>query len=305
MHLATGPEMVAAVANAGGLGILYTTGYETSGELRDGLRKVKSLTDRPFGANINLFPGTRPTDVDRFIETLHAEGVRVIETSGRSPKNHVARIKDAGSIFMHKVARVRDGVTAARLGADAIEIVGYESGGHPGEDDISLMIQTQLLVREVEVPVVPAGGVVDGHGLLVMLALGAEGVCMGTRFMAAKECLIHDNVKDWILKALAGDTVIVERSLGNSMRVARTSEALRLLDLEKDGASLEELLSIAGGAQGRKALMAGELATTGLVCVGETAGLINDVPTVRELIERTIEEAEALLGRLCSLVRQA
>jgi nitronate monooxygenase len=296
--------MVAAVANAGALGILYTTGYQTTKQLRDGLREVKSLTDQAFAVNINLFPTTRPVDIEAFIDEIHDEGVRIVETSGRNPKDYVSRIKEGGTVFIHKVARVRDGVKAAGLGADAVEIVGFESGGHPGEEDVSLMIQTQLLVRAIDVPVIPAGGVVDGRGLAAMLALGAEGVCMGTRFLATKECPVHENLKHWILEALPSDTVIVQRSLDNSMRVAKTAAALEVLELEARHAEPAELLAVLGGSLTAEMLCEGRLATAGLVCAGQTAGLITDIPSVQELVERTVAEAEACCAHLHSLSRK-
>jgi nitronate monooxygenase len=304
MHLVTGPEMVAAVANAGALGVLYTSGHQTSAELRDDLRRVKALTDEPFAANVNLFPTTRPASIEEFIEIMHAEGVAVIETSGRNPREYAGRIKNGGAVFMHKVARVRDGVKAAGLGADVVEIVGYESGGHPGEEDITLLIQTQSLVRAVDVPVVPAGGVVDGRGLLAMLALGAEGVCMGTRFMATKESPVHENVKQWLLHAGEADTVLVERSLGNSMRVAKTTEALQVLRMEQEGADIDRLLTVIDGSLAREALIGGRLATAGVVSVGQSAALIGEIPSVQELIDRIIAEAEAAYRKLGTALRQ-
>ena len=205
---------------------------------------------------------------------------------------------------MHKVARVRDGVKAAGLGADVVEIVGYESGGHPGEEDITLLIQTQSLVRAVDVPVVPAGGVVDGRGLLAMLALGAEGVCMGTRFMATKESPVHENVKQWLLHAGEADTVLVERSLGNSMRVAKTTEALQVLRMEQEGADIDRLLTVIDGSLAREALIGGRLATAGVVSVGQSAALIGEIPSVQELIDRIIAEAEAAYRKLGTALRQ-
>ena len=304
MHLVTGPEMVAAVANAGALGILYTSGYQTGAELQEGLRRVKTLTDQPFAANINLFPSTGPASIEEFIDTMHAEEVSVIETSGRNPADYVSRIKDGGAIFLHKVARVRDGVKAAGLGADAVEIVGYESGGHPGEEDISVIIQTRALVQAIDVPVVVAGGVADGRGLAAMLALGAEGVCMGTRFMATRECPVHENVKRWILDATPADTVIVERSLNNSMRVARSAAAREVLEMEARHADLSDLLAALDGSLTREALFEGRLGAKGLVCAGQSAGLVTDITSVHELVERTVAEAEACCARLLAMSRK-
>jgi NADH:quinone reductase (non-electrogenic) len=305
MHLATSPELVAAVAEAGALGLLNTTGYRTCDELQDGVRRTKSLTGRPFGVNINLFPGDRPATVEEFIGVLHAERVPVIETSGRSPKDYVELIKAEGAVFMHKVARVRDGVAAARMGADVVTMVGYESGGHPGEDDVSLLVQVQALLSAVDVPVVAADGVVGGRGLAAMLALGAEGVCMGTRFLATKECPVHENVKRWIVDALPTDTVIVERSLRNSMRVARTATALEVVRMDATPDVLAGLRGELEGDQMREAMFDGRIAETGLVCSGQSAGLVADVPSVRELVERTVAEAETCMARLGSLVRGA
>lgn len=290
-------EFVAAISNAGALGIIASAIFLRKEELRDEIRKMKDLTDQPFAVNVNLFPTVRPISVEEYIDVVIEEGVPILETSGRSPKAHMERIKQGGVKFMHKCARVRDAVSIERLGADAVSIVGFECGGHPAMDDVTSLILVPLAVDSVSIPVIAGGGFVDGRGLVAALALGAEAVVMGTRFMATKECPAHDNVKEWMLKASETDTTIIQRSIQSNSRVMKNAAALKVLEMEGRGASLEDLLTIIGGEHGREVIQKGEIDAGTLAC-GEAVGLIRDIPTVREMVQSVMRQAGEVRGRV-------
>lgn len=292
-------ELVSAVSNAGGLGVLTSHSFPTTAELREEIGKTRSLTNKPFAVNINLFPAARPVKIDEYIDVVIEEGVRIVETSGRSPEPYMAQLKQGGVKVMHKVTGVRFAQTAERLGVDAIAVVGTECGGHPGEEDVTSLVLVPLVVDAVKVPVVAGGGFADARGFVAALALGAEGILMGTRFMATTESLAHPQLKEWLIKAKETDTLMVQRSIRNAMRAMKTETALRVLEMEKNGATLEQLMPIIGGENARRALATGEL-TAGVVSCGQVVGLINEIKSVKEVIEDIISGAEAIKKRLCS-----
>ena len=207
------------------------------------------------------------------------------------------RLKEAGVKLMHKVPSVRYGVKAEAVGADAVAIVGFECGGHPGRDDVTSLVLIPRLVKEVTIPVVAGGGFADGRGLAAALALGAEAVLMGTRFMATRECLVHSNFKDWMVTARETDTVVVERSIGNPMRARQNAAADRVLEMEAQGATLADLMPIIAGVMGREAYLSGDL-DKGVIACGQSVSLIQDIPSVAELVDRVVEEAESTLRGL-------
>jgi nitronate monooxygenase len=206
-------------------------------------------------------------------------------------------IRQGKAKFIHKCARVRDAIKVASLGADAVSIVGFECGGHPGMDDVTTLILAPLTVDSVSIPVVAGGGFVDGRGLIAALALGADGIVMGTRFMATKESAAHPNVKEWMLKAGEADTVVIQRSIRSNSRVAKTPPAIKVAEMEARGATLEELMSVIGGGQGRQAMFEGKIEAGTMAC-GEAVSLIRDIPTVQEVVERIISEADAIRQKL-------
>lgn len=289
-------DLVAAISNAGALGILASATFESQEDLRKEIRRTKELTDKPFAVNINLFPTMRPVDTEAFIDVSIEEGVQILETSGRSPKAYVERIKRGGVKFMHKCARVRDAVSCEKLGVDAVSIVGFECGGHPGLEDVTTLILTPLTVDSVSIPVLAGGGFVDGRGLVAALALGAEGVVMGTRFLATKECIAHENVKKWVLEASEADTMIIQRSIQSNARVARNAIANKFAEAEARGASLQELLQLIS-PRGREALLNGDLDAGTFAC-GQAVGLIRDLPSVRDVVQSIARQAEEVRGRL-------
>jgi len=291
------PQLVAAACNAGAFACLTSIMSKTSQALRDEIRKTKSLTDKPFGVNINLFPMVSPLPHEEYIEVALEEGVKVIETSGRSPENLVDRIKKGNARLMHKCARLRDARTAERVGADIVEIVGFECGGHPSKENVTSLVLIPQVVDAVKVPVIAGGGIADARGFVAALALGAEGVIMGTRFLATKECQIHPNFKERLVNAQSTETMFVMRTLTDPMRVLRTQLMLKVQELEDKGASIEEIIPLVAGQRSMKAMEAGNVDESLLAC-GQIVGLVHDIPTVKELVERTMEEATALYERL-------
>jgi len=289
--------LVAAVSNAGGLGILASTTFETKEELREEIRKTKSLTDKPFGVNLNLFPMMRPRSVEEDIDIFVDEGIEVVESSGASPESYVPRLKEAGVKIIHKVPAVRFAQKAEGVGVDAVTIVGFECAGHPGMDDVTSLVLVPLTVDALKIPVVAGGGFCDARSFVAALALGADGVVMGTRFVATHECLAHPKIKEWLIKAKETDTTLIDRSIGFPMRVIKNKPAEKALEMDKRGASLEELLTVISGALGKKAWIEGDL-DAGVVSLGMAVGRIHEIVSVKEVIDGIIEEAKAICKRL-------
>ena len=298
----TRAEMAAAVSNAGGFGIITSAHLETPTALRDEIRKTKSLTDKPFGVNISMFPAVKPIPNREFVEVIVEEGVKAVESSGlKSPAEYVPRLKEGKVILIHKAATVRHALKGQEVGADIITIVGMENGGATGMEDVSTSVLVPALVDVAKVPVLAGGGSADGRGLIAALALGAEGIVMGTRFMATKECPIHPNYKEWLLKATERDTTLVMRSLQNTHRVLKSKVTEELLKMEARGASLEEMLPIIGNEASKKVAFEGDF-DAGQALAGQVVGLIHDIPTIKELIDRIIAEAQAIIQRLHNLI---
>ena len=285
------------VAAAGGLGILASTTFETKEELREEIRKTKSLTDKPFGVNLNLFPMMRPRSVEEDIDLFIDEGVGIVESSGASPEPYVPRLKEAGVKIIHKVPAVRFAQKAESVGVDAVTIVGFECAGHPGMDDVTSLILVPLTADAVKIPVVAGGGFCDARSFVAALALGADGVMMGTRFVATHECIAHPKIKEWLAKAKETDTTLIDRSLGLPMRVVKNKPAEKALEMDKRGASLEELLTVISGELGRKAWMEGDI-DAGVVSLGMAVGRIHEIASVKKIISDIIEEAKAICKRL-------
>jgi len=290
-------ELVAAVSNAGGLGIIAALTFPTAKELREEIRKTKSMTDKPFAVNITILPTIRPVNYEQYIDAAIDEGVNIIETAGRSPEQYMKRLKDAKVKVMHKVARVKDAKAAERLGVDAVTIVGFEAAGHPGMDNVTSLVLIPIAVDTVKIPVIAGGGIGDARGFVAALALGAEGVLMGTRFMASKECPLHPKIVQWLLQARETDTLIIERSIKNAARVMKTDFSQRVLETEEKGATLEELLPLISGDRSKGSYISGNVNDAVIAC-GQVVGLIHDIPSVKELIESIINEAELICQRL-------
>jgi NAD(P)H-dependent flavin oxidoreductase YrpB (nitropropane dioxygenase family) len=290
-------ELIAAVANAGGIGFMVGSTFgEDLDALRAEIRKARDLTDGPVGLNINLFPAARPQPIEEWVRVAVEEKIPVVETSGRSPGNIVEDLHKGGVKIMHKVPGVRYANTAERLGCDAVCIVGYECGGHPGLEMVTSLVLVPACVDAVDIPVVAGGGFADGRGLAAALALGADAVLMGTRFMATQECRGHPAWKEYMVKATESDTAYVMASIGNPSRVAKNALTDKVLEMEARGTTIEELLPVIGG-RGTSAFEDGQVEDT-FASVGQAVGLVHDVPTVQELFERMIEEATQARERL-------
>jgi len=297
------PEFVAAVSNAGACAVLASANYQTPEELREAIRKTQSLTDKPFAVNINLFPAMMPQEkLERYVVATLDEGVKIIETSGhKAPADLVPKFKEGGAIWIHKCAGVRYAKTGASLGADIITVVGYENGGATGTLDIGTFVMTPSVVDAIDVPVIAGGGITDGRGIAAALALGAEGVIMGTRMMATKECPLHDNLKQAFVQATETDTTIAMRSIRNTHRIWRNKAAEKVLELESQKASLQEIIKVASGENARKMYKEGDL-DVGIVSCGQGVGLIKDIPTAKELLDRIMKEAEDVINRLKTIL---
>ncbi len=293
------PEFVSAASNAGACAVLASANYKSPDELRDAIKKTKSLTDQPFAVNINLFPALMPQDkLEDYVDATLAEGVEIIETSGhKAPEALVPKFKDGGVIWIHKCAGVRYAIKGVSLGADIVTVVGYENGGATGILDIGTMVMTPSVVDALDVPVIAGGGISDGRGIAAVLALGAEGVIMGTRMMATKECPIHDNLKRAFVEAKETDTSLVLRSIQNTHRIWNNKAAQHVIELESQGAPLFQLIQAASGDKAEEMYREGDI-DLGVVSCGQGVGLIKDIPTVKELLDTIMTEAEEVISRL-------
>jgi len=291
-------DFVAAISNAGGLGILASAIYASQEDFAAAIDRIRELTDRPFAVNINLFPAMRPIDNDQYMDVLVEKGVKIVETSGHSaPEGLCQRFKDAGMTWIHKCVGVRYARKVESMGADIVTVVGYENGGATGNLDIGTLVLVPTVRDAVGLPVIAGGGVTDGRGLAAVLALGAEAVIVGTRLLATVECPVHEKVKQALLQATEVDTRLVLRSIGATHRVWNNPAAEACLELEKAGAGLEELIRAASGEKARLMYRTGDL-ECGIMSCGQGVGLVRDVPTVAELFERMMAQAEAVVRRL-------
>ncbi len=290
-------ELVSAVSNAGGLGIIASLTFQTTEELREEIKKTKSMTDKPFAVNITLLPTARPVNYEDYFNAAIEEGVNIIETSGRSPEPYMKLLKDAKVTTMHRATRTRDMRTAERAGADIVTILGTEAAGHPGEEDVTSLVRIPIVVDAVKVPVIAAGGIADARGFVAALALGAEGVLMGTRFFASKEAPTHPKVKEWLLQLQEADTILIQRSLRNTTRAARTDYTQKIWEMEQKGATLEELLPLISGRRAERGYVTGDVSNA-TISVGQSVGLIHDILSVKEIIDGIISEAKLIAQRL-------
>ena len=290
-------ELAASVSNAGGLGILTALTQPTPEDLLHEIRRCRNMTDKPFGVNLTILPSMSPPPFAEYRRAIIEGGVRIVETAGSKPQVHIADFHAAGIKVIHKCTTVRHALTAERLGVDAVSIDGFECAGHPGEDDIPGLILIPTAADKVKVPLLASGGFADGRGLVAALALGADGINMGTRFCATKEAPIHDNVKRMLVANDERSTNLIFRTLRNTARVAKTSVSDEVVRrLEKPGTTFEAVMELVRGVKGRQALETGDL-SLGIVWAGQAQGLIYDVPTVKELIDRIIHQAREILDR--------
>ena len=296
-------QLASAVSEAGGLGIISSLSFPDRDSLRKEIRKIRERTEKPFGVNLSMLPElTKGDRTEEILDILLEERVPVVETSGRSPEPFIHKLKSEGIKLIHKVPSARFAKKAESIGADATTIVGFECGGHPGMDDVTSLVLIPSVANSLHIPIIAGGGIADARGFLAALTLGADGVLMGTRFVATQECPAHPKIKEWFVKAKETDTMVIQRSIRNAARVIRNKAAEKTLSMEERGASLEELLTIISGQMGQKALSDGDLEGAIIAC-GQCVGLINEIKSVKEVIEDIVQGAQSILERLNSLVR--
>jgi len=295
-------ELVAAVANAGALGFITAHMFESGQALFDEIEKTRKLTDKPFGVNLTLLPSINPIPYDDYREAIIASGLKIVETAGRAPTDHLPRFKENGVKVIHKCTSVRHSVSAVKKGVDVISIDGFECAGHPGEDDVGLVVLLPATVDALpDTPIIASGGMADGRSLVAALALGADGVNMGTRFCATKEAKIHDKVKQQIVENTELDTVLVGRSLRNTARVARNAISEQVAEIQKDPtktfADVKELM--AGVRSRENVLRDGDL-DGGIWTTGQSQALIHDIPTCAELVRNIMAQADAVRQKVAA-----
>jgi len=296
MHFVGRAELASAVANAGGLGIITGLTQKTPELLAKEIARCRDMTDKPFGVNLTFLPSFASPPYPEYIAAIAEGGVKIVETAGRSPEQYMPALKAAGIKVIHKCTSVRHSLKAERIGCDAVSVDGFECGGHPGEDDVPNMILLPRAADELTIPFVASGGMADGRSLVAALALGAAGMNMGTRFIATKEAPVHDNVKHALVAASELDTRLIMRALRNTERVLKNAAVDRIIEIERaKGAALQiaDIKEQVGGLYGR-IMLDGDMDAGAWSC-GMVAGLIHDIPTVAELIERIMAEAERLI----------
>ena len=301
-------ELVSAVANAGALGFITALTQPTPEALEKEIRRTREMTDKPFGVNLTILPAVKPPPYAEYRRAIIESGIKIVETAGYKPQDHIADFKTHGVRIIHKCTAVRHALSAERMGVDAISIDGFECAGHPGEDDIPGLILIPAAADKVKIPMIASGGFGDGRGLVAALALGAEGINMGTRFCATKEAPIPENFKKAMIENDERATDLIFRTMRNTSRVARNAISRKVVEMEGQGAKFEEVRSLVVGTRGREGLENGDI-DHGIWSAGMIQGLIYDCPTVQELIDRIMHEAETIidqrLQRMTSLLGKA
>lgn len=290
-------EMAAAVSNAGGLGIITALTQPTPEALIKEIERCRTMTDKPFGVNLTILPSINPPPYDEYMDAIIDSGVKILETAGSNPKTFIEKAKAANLITIHKCVTVRHALSAERQGIDVVSIDGFECAGHPGEEDIGGLILIPAAVKQLSIPVVASGGIGDGRGLAAALVLGAEGINMGTRFCATVEAPMHDDIKQALVNATERDTRLIFRTLNNTARVLKNaiSEEVVAMEHRDGGVEFAEIRPLVAGARGQAALNSGEV-DNGVITAGQIVGLIDDIPTCAELIERIVAECEERLS---------
>ena len=298
MHHVGFAELAAAVSNAGGLGTITGLTQGTPEKLASEIDKCKSMTDKPFAVNLTFLPSLTPPDYPGLVDVIVEKDVPIVETAGRNPAEYLPKLKDAGIKIIHKCTSVRHSLKAQSIGCDAVSVDGFECGGHPGEDDIPNFILLPRAADELEIPFVASGGMADGRSLIAAMALGAEGMNMGTRFIATEDAPVHQNVKEAIVNASELDTRLIMRSLTNTERVLNNSAVERLMEKEKalgENLTFADIVDEVAGVY-PKIMHEGTMEAGAWSC-GMVAGLVNDIPTVEELINRIMSEANNIIDQ--------
>jgi len=290
-------ELAAAVSNAGGLGLLTALTQPTPDDLRREIDRCRTMTDKPFGVNLTILPSVNPPPYAEYRQAIIDSGITIVETAGHKPQEHVDAFKAHGIKVLHKCTAVRHALSAERMGVDVISIDGFECAGHPGEDDIPGLILIPAAADQITIPIIASGGFGDGRGLAAALALGAEGINMGTRFCATVEAPIHDTIKQFLVANDERGTNLIFRKFRNTGRVAKNSVSDQVVEISaRPEAVFGDVADLVKGAKGRDALETGNI-DAGLVWAGQVQGLIHDVPTCEVLISRIVRDAETIISR--------
>jgi nitronate monooxygenase len=300
MHFVGFAELAAAVSNAGGLGTITGLTQKSPDDLAKEIAKCKTLTDKPFAVNLTFLPGFAKPDYPGYIKAIIEGGVKIVETAGRSPEEYMPLLKEAGIKVIHKCTSVRHALKAEKIGCDAVSVDGFECGGHPGEDDIPNMILLPRAAQELTIPFVASGGIGNAQQLVAALALGAEGINMGTRFIATQEAPVHQNVKDAIVAASELDTQLIMRPLRNTERVLKNANVQKIVEIEQEkgmDTKIEDIIPYVAGVY-PKVMTDGDMDAGAWSC-GMVAGLIHDVPSCDQLVGEMVKEAQDIIeGRL-------
>jgi NADH:quinone reductase (non-electrogenic) len=289
-------ELASAVSNAGGLGVLTALTQPTPQALAAEIERCRSMTDRPFGVNLTILPTASPPPYEAYLDVVIGSGIRVLETAGNNPKEFIQKAKAAGVKIIHKCTAVRHALSAERNGVDAVSIDGFECAGHPGEDDVGGLVLFAAASSKLKIPVVASGGIADGRGMAAALVLGAEGVNMGTRFCATQEAPIHPNIKQALVDAGERDTNLIFRTLRNTGRVLKNAVSEEVVVMERRGCEFKDIHHLVAGARGRAALEDGDV-NAGLIWASQVVGLVHDVPTCAELIQRMVADCRGILAQ--------
>jgi nitronate monooxygenase len=288
-------ELVAAVANAGALACITALTQPTPEDLSREITRCRELTDRPFGVNLTILPTLNPPPYAEYREAIVESGVKVVETAGSNPQEHVEHLRPAGVKVIHKATSVRHALKAQSIGVDAVSIDGFECAGHPGEDDVAGLVLIPAAASALEIPLIASGGIADGRGLVAALALGADGVNMGTRFMCTAESPIHHRIKERIVANDERSTNVIFRPFRNTARVAKNSVSDEVLEIQAGGGAFEDVRHLVAGTRGVKVYESGD-PEAGIWWAGQVQGLINDIPSAAELVTRIVAEAEQIIG---------
>jgi nitronate monooxygenase len=289
-------ELAAAVSDAGGLGLITALTQPTPGDLANEIARARDMTDKPFGVNLTILPTIDPPPYDEYRQVIVDAGITIVETAGSNPGPHLPIFHDNGIKVLHKCTSVRHAVKAQSLGVDGISIDGFECAGHPGEDDIPGLVLIPAAAREIEIPMIASGGFADGRGLVAALALGADGINMGSRFMCTVESPIHQKVKEAIVAGSELDTELIFRTLRNTGRVASNAVSREVVEILNQGGQFEDIAHLVSGKRGVKVYESGDL-DAGIWWVGTAMGLIDDIPTAGELVSRIVSDAEQIISR--------
>lgn len=292
-------EMASAVSNAGGLGMLTALTFPTPEDLRQEIERCRTLTDKPFGVNLTILPSITPPPYEEYVKVIIESGVKVVETAGRSPEPFMPYLKEAGIIVIHKCTSVRHALKAEKVGCDVVSVDGFECAGHPGEDDVTNLVLLPAAYRVLKIPMIASGGIGTGAQLAACLALGAEGINMGSRFVATQEAPVHENIKKAMVTAKETDTKLIFRTLNNTARVFDNSIARKVVEIESQpGATdFKDLQPLVAGKRGKEECLIKGDVEGGIWTVGMVTGLIDDIPTCEELLDRMVKEAEEIIKK--------